>query len=116
MSETPSSRQDHARPQGEQGMGAYGTKCNYCHIMREAARRYLAAGLSVIPIRPDGTKAPALPEWKTYQQRRPTPDECTDWWDNGEGIAVVGGKVSGNLEILDLDRPGLDAEFLELAD
>ena len=32
------------------------------------------AGLTLLPVAEDGTKRPALPEWKTYQQQRPTPD------------------------------------------
>jgi putative DNA primase/helicase len=65
---------------------------------------YVAAGLSVIPIRPDGSKAPALPRWKQYQERLPTSAELEQWFGGGIfGIAVLAGRVSGNLEILDFD-------------
>src|SRR5688500_518178 len=53
------------------------------------------AGLSLIPIRGDGSKRPALDSWKQYQQRRPTPAELRDWFAGGQytGVAVVGGAV-----------------------
>jgi putative DNA primase/helicase len=71
----------------------------------QAALAYLRAGLSVIPVRSDGSKAPDVPEWKPYQQNPPTQDEVEDWFDRPQppGVAVVGGKVSGNLEQLDFD-------------
>lgn len=70
----------------------------------EAARRYVAAGLSVIPIRPDGSKAPAVP-WKPYQDRLATPEEIDHWFGNGHvyGIAIVCGHASRNLEVMDFD-------------
>lgn len=68
------------------------------------ARKAVDAGYSVIPIRADGTKAPALSEWRRYQQRRPDDREMEIWFSSGiNGIAVVGGAVSGNLEIIDFD-------------
>jgi putative DNA primase/helicase len=58
----------------------------------------------VIPIRPDGSKAPALYHWKKYQERLPTPAELEHWFGDGVcGIAILAGRVSGNLEILDFD-------------
>jgi hypothetical protein len=32
---------------------------------------YVAAGLSIIPVRPDGSKTPAIRSWKPYQSRQP---------------------------------------------
>jgi hypothetical protein len=71
----------------------------------EIARRYVAAGLSVIPIRPDGSKAPAVPSWNQYRERRPTPQELEQWFGNGHlhGIGLVCGRISRNLEVLDFD-------------
>jgi hypothetical protein len=67
------------------------------------ATDYVADGLSVIPIRPDGSKAPTIP-WKEYQQRLPTREELKQWFADGRnGIAILAGRVSGNLEILDFD-------------
>ena len=68
------------------------------------AASYQKAGLSVIPIRADGTKAPAINSWKPYQSKRPTLEETQDWFSQGDdGIAIVCGEVSGGLEVLDID-------------
>lgn len=71
----------------------------------EQASAMVAAGISVVPIRRDGTKAPAG-SWKTYQQRLPTDAELRDWYDHAKplGIGTVCGKVSGSLELLDFDH------------
>lgn len=70
----------------------------------DTAGRYLAAGLSVIPIRPDGSKAPAL-KWEQFQRQRPTGADLARWFGNGHahGVAVVGGTVSGNAQVFDFD-------------
>jgi putative DNA primase/helicase len=74
------------------------------------------SGLSTIPIRADGSKQPALCAWKEYQRRLPTRGELANWFGNASqrGIAVIGGKVSGNLEIIDIDWPSLIPEWLRL--
>jgi putative DNA primase/helicase len=63
------------------------------------------AGFSIIAIRRDGSKAPALKKWKKFQSR--PADECTIrlWFGKrvAPGIAIVLGKVSGNAELLDVD-------------
>lgn len=65
----------------------------------------LRTGLSVIPIRRDGTKAPAATSWKPYQERLATEDEVRPWFDcaSPPGNAVVCGWVSGNAEMIDFD-------------
>jgi P4 family phage/plasmid primase-like protien len=76
--------------------------------IHDAATDYVMSGLSVIPIRTDGTKAPALREWKTFQQRQPTLDELEEWFvGDYNGIAIVCGAISNNLEVMDFDE---DAE------
>jgi hypothetical protein len=96
-----------------------------------AARAYVAAGLSLIPIARGGGKLPAgrlLPEewdaheakykstWNPYKGytkngenvpgRLPTDGELRKWFDRREppGIGVICGAVSGNLETIDFDR------------
>lgn len=68
------------------------------------ARRYSACGLSVIPIRTDGSKAPAV-EWKAYQTNRADEKVFHDWYStaNNYGIGIVCGGVSGSLEVIDFD-------------
>ena len=51
------------------------------------------AGCSVIPIRLDGSKSPAISKWKQYQQRQPSLDELDAWFPNKSqiGFGVVCG-------------------------
>ena len=78
------------------------------NTLLQTAQAYLAAGISVIPIRGDGSKAPAF-AWKQYQNQRATPDELRGWfgWGVRQGIGVVCGQVSGNLEVIDFDDGSL---------
>ena len=75
----------------------------------ECALSYLQAGLAVLPVRRGGSKAPAIESWKWIESELPTADHLSEWYDvrTPPGIATVGGKVSGNLEIIDFDH---DAE------
>lgn len=82
--------------------------------------KYIDTGISVIPVR-DKTdafgqaKAPYGRSWKEFQNRIITKEELFDLMDvkyNTTAIGIVCGKVSGNLEILDIDvkyKPGIDA-------
>ncbi len=82
----------------------------------EAARAYVGAGLSVIPIRADGSKGPACSAWKPYQERRPTAEELPELFAGDVGIGILGGAVSGNVEILDFDKAGVFEEWRELVE
>src|SRR5438046_7862523 len=63
-----------------------------------------AAGMSVVPIRTDGTKQPRLSGWRVYQRRQANEAEINHWFGNADaGIAFITGAVSGNLEALDFD-------------
>ncbi len=65
-----------------------------------------AAGISSVPVALDGTKRP-LVSWTAYQTHIPAPEDITRLYRGRCGLAVVGGAVSGNLEILDFDEPAL---------
>jgi putative DNA primase/helicase len=80
------------------------------------AQHLTAAGISVIPIRPDGSKAPAISEWGPYQNRIAAGAEISAWFGNGHvsGIAAIGGEVSGGLEVIDFDQPELFREWADL--
>ncbi len=69
----------------------------------DTAKRLAKNGLSVIPIRPDGSKAPAIPEWKEFQSTIADPATLEAMFSAGVGIGIIGGKVSGNLEALDFE-------------
>jgi putative DNA primase/helicase len=75
----------------------------------KTATRYRDLGFSLFRIRTNGTKAPALRRWKHLQYRLPTDDELKAWFGQSKryGIAIIGGAISGNLEMLDFDEIGL---------
>ena len=96
-----------------------------------AAQSYQSAGLCIIPISVDGSKAPdgrvlpqvwdeaekrKKPSWKPFQEARPTQEQVQSWFGNGtaRGIALVHGRVSGNSEVLDFDKPGLYEQFKDV--
>ncbi len=70
----------------------------------QVALAALEAGMSVLPIRPDGTKQPALSCWKRYQQELPTEAFVEEWFRHPQrGLALVTGHISGGLIALDFD-------------
>ncbi len=69
----------------------------------DVARFYVRRGLSVIPIKTDGTKAPKLTGWREFSKRRPTDEELAVWFAGPAGIGVVPGPASGNLVVLDFE-------------
>ena len=74
------------------------------HPTLAAARAFATAGISVIPVRLDGSKRPALDTWKPYQHEHATPDRLDAWFADGRrGLAIVCGAVSGNLVCLDIE-------------
>ncbi len=79
-----------------------------------AARAYVAAGLCVVPIRADGSKAPAV-AWNAYEKRLPIDFEIHKWFstDKPIGLAIIGGSISGNLEIIDFDDPALIQPWID---
>ena len=69
----------------------------------QIAASYVNAGLSVIPTCAD--KRPSCP-WKPYTTRAMSPREIDLSFGRAEGIGIVCGKVSGNLELIDFDDGG----------
>ena len=70
--------------------------------LRFVAQKLVESGLSIIPIKCDGSKAPAC-KWKEYQSEKPSNDQLGKWFTQKRGMAAVTGKVSGNLEVIDFD-------------
>lgn len=81
---------------------------------------YLSSGISVIPVRDRDTathsaKTPYGKQWKKYQETiidRDTLFKQMDTEFNTTAVGILGGKVSGNLEIIDVDvkyNHGIDA-------
>lgn len=74
--------------------------------MIEFAKQYLDAGLSVLPAK-RADKRPAVGSWKAYQNHRPTLTEVDAWFSNPQdGLCIIAGAVSGNLEMIDFDNGG----------
>ena len=63
---------------------------------------YASAGVSLVPVKTDGSKAPAVP-WKQFQRQPADSETVQKWIDRGHGIGLIGGTVSGNLEVLDFE-------------
>lgn len=82
--------------------------------------RYIDEGISVIPVRDKDdeegiAKTPYKKRWKEYQSEiisRELLFQLMDEEYNTTAVATIGGAVSGNLEIIDIDvkyKPGIDA-------
>ena len=69
----------------------------------DTAAAYIDAGLSAIPTAAD--KRPAC-AWKAFTGRKMSAREIEAFFARAEGIGIVCGKVSGNLELLDFDDAG----------
>ena len=68
---------------------------------------HVSHGISVFRL-PYGQKADPKFKWIEYTERLPTDQELESWFANGDmNYAVIGGKVSGDLVIFDLDDPNL---------
>jgi len=67
----------------------------------EIARAYAIAGLSVIPVGKD--KRPRI-KWVEYQNHIADEQTLAHWFSSEGNIAVITGKVSGNLLAIDFDE------------
>ena len=79
-----------------------------------AALKWHAAGAVVVPVRADGSKAPALARWRELakgEEERPGTDQLHAWFPAGpggyDGFGVLTGDISGNLELFELEGRGL---------
>ncbi|MGW0169529.1 bifunctional DNA primase/polymerase [Streptomyces sp. NPDC003343] len=84
--------------------------------LRAAARELHDAGLCVLPIKADGSKAPAVRSWTPYKVHRSTPAEHDQWFggDRTAGIATVYGAVSGNVEMLEFEGHAIRDGILDM--
>jgi uncharacterized protein (DUF927 family) len=86
--------------------------------MLEAALFYLGCGISIIPCQYK-EKHPLL-TWNSYRERFPTKEELKKWFPKKieRNLAAIMGKISGNMEALDIDEKheeNLSQEFLKRA-
>ena len=68
-----------------------------------AAIAFAEAGVSVVPAAMDGSKAP-LGAWKKYQLTHADREQLDAWFaGSATGMGIITGKVSGNLEMVELE-------------
>lgn len=81
-------------------------------VTLDEALALLGAGISVLPIRADGSKGPACKEWTSLQRTSATEAQAREWWGGPRplGLAAICGHVSCGLEMIDFDREA-DAVF-----
>ena len=86
--------------------------------MIESALKFLKLGISVLPVRmtvdKDGNidKRPKIASWKDLQIKAIPEESVPNIFQYAGGIGIIGGKVSGNLEIIDFDNHGDISEKL----
>lgn len=75
---------------------------NFAENRIKAADMYLSRGLSILPTT---TGKKPMGEWKKFQSKRMQPEEVQNYFNSEkvEGIGIICGKVSGNLEVIDVD-------------
>lgn len=68
------------------------------------AERLHRHGITPLPTRSDGTKAPAV-KWRDWMTTRPGPDELQAWFGNGstDGIGMLTGTPSGGVTMLEVE-------------
>lgn len=67
-----------------------------------AAKAFVKKGISVVAT--DANKR-SIPQWKKYQEQLPTIEELEEQFksDKAVGLGLICGKISGNLEVIDID-------------
>ena len=82
-----------------------------------AVRSAYEAGLCLLPVGEDGTKAPDVPSWLTFKTTRANVDQMRAW-DFGErcGFGVIAGPVSADVECWDFDVVATFDAFIETAE
>lgn len=73
-------------------------------VVQLTANHLHQAGLTVIPVTMP-TKSPAIKAWKQFQSQKPSDLEHQAMFDSNDhrAIALICGKTSGNVEVIDID-------------
>lgn len=88
-------------------------KEKYFEDLEKAVEKYLEFGFFIIPAH-YGKKTPKV-KWRQYQKKQPNKDEIRKWFNakNNVNIAILCGKPSGNLVVLDFDDASLYPKFFD---
>lgn len=78
-------------------------------ILLETAQRLYDLGICVIPTHHRIPKRP-FTSWEKYQEQRSTADEILKWFSGNkfDGLGVVAGAISGNLEMVEFEGRAID--------
>lgn len=79
------------------------------NTVHEAALAAADCGISVLPIRLDGTKRPAI-TWKELQSRRLDVAQIDRHFARPRGLALICGQVSGGLEMFEFEAGWIGEE------
>jgi hypothetical protein len=78
---------------------------------------YNLAGLSLLPVRADGTKAPDVSSWRQYTDTRASIEQMRAWDFAGRvGFGMLAGKASGYRECWDFDDASTFEAFIAAAE
>jgi hypothetical protein len=90
----------------------------------DAAERYANSRMSIIPIRLDGSKRPAVPSWAPYQERIAADYETAEWFlESDHAIGIVCGFIKvctemaspdAGIEVIDFDAGELFAPWHDM--
>ena len=68
------------------------------------ALKFATSGIIVVPVATDGSKRPGIDSWKKYQEKMPDVSDLMRWFNKPQdGLGLICGAVSGNLEMLELE-------------
>lgn len=81
-----------------------------CH---NAAQELIKNGFSPLPV--DENKKPKI-KWSHLQNRHMLDDEIDKHFNNCSRIGIICGRISGNLECLDIDDPAVFKPFIEMVE
>jgi len=84
-------------------------------ILVSFAKKFLSVGVNILPTKVS-KKYPKVKSWSEFQKRMVRDDEIENLFRNGiDGIGVITGAISGNLECIDIDNKlGNANEIFEL--
>src|SRR5215216_2380940 len=72
------------------------------------------AGYMPLPVKADGSKAPAVATWTQYQKQRPSLAEIIELFKiDSDGLGLLCGEISGGLEMLELEGRAVDEGYLD---